>query len=107
VAEEVVVVLAPRDEVLLVARQEPVLGPALAVLVDEGHHVLMLRVVMHVVVLRDRLGVAAGLRVRRDVVDHLAAAEHAATVADRLEVLLSCPDHVTPSPVVSDAGHAE
>ena len=80
-------------QVLLGARQEPVHRPALAVLVDERHHVLVLRIVVHVVVLGDRLRVAARLRVRREVVDHLAAAEHAAAVAKRLQVLLAGPDH--------------
>jgi hypothetical protein len=87
------VVLAAHAQVFLGPRQEPVPRPALAVLVDEGHRVRVLRVVMHVVVLGHGLGVAARLGVRREVVDHLPGAQHAPPVADRLQVLLARPDH--------------
>ena len=92
-AEDELVVLAAHAQVLLGARQEPVPRPALAVLVDEGHRVRVLRVVMHVVVLGDGLGVAARLGVRREVVDHLPGAQHAPPVANRVQELLARPDH--------------
>ena len=77
-------------------------GPALAALVDERHHVLVLGVVVHVVVLGEGLRVAPRLRMRREVVDHLAGAEDAAAIADRLEELLAGADHedtVIPAPL--------
>src|SRR6185437_7258361 len=92
-AEDEVVVVPPGDELLLAARKEPVLRPALAVLVDEGEDVLVLGVVVQVVVLGDRLRVAAGLRMRRDVLDQLALAEHAPAVANGLEVVGTGTDH--------------
>ena len=92
--EDEVVIVAALDELLLVVRQEPVARPALAVLVDERHDVLMLGVVVQVVVLGDGLRVAARLRVRRQVVDLLAADDHLAAVADRLEVLGAGADHL-------------
>ena len=56
-AEDEVVVAATLDELLLRSRQKPMFRPALAALVDERRDVLMLRIVVEVVVLGERLRV--------------------------------------------------
>ena len=81
------------DELLLRSRQEPMLRPALPVLVHERRDVLMLRIVVEVVVLGERLGVPARLRMGRYVVDQLAFAQDAAAVTNGLQVLGTGADH--------------
>ena len=95
VAEPELVVRAAPLDVLLGPWEEPVHRLAVAVVVDVREHVGVLGLEVQVVVARDLLGVATGLRVRRDVLDELSADVHPASVAQRLQVLLACPHAVS------------
>src|SRR6185369_6693224 len=87
-AAEEVAVLPALDDVLFVARQEPMHRLALAVLVDEGRNFLVLRIEVEIVISGDGMGIALGRRVSRDVLDQFASDIDFPAVAERLQVFL-------------------